>query len=38
MSEQQAQKNEDGCADVFATIALMTVIVSTAVFWLKGMV
>jgi hypothetical protein len=38
MSEQQVEKNEDGCADVFATIALITVIVATAVFWLKGMV
>jgi len=38
MSEQQVEKNEDGCADVFATIAIMTIIVATVAFWLKGMV
>jgi len=38
MSEQQVDKNEDGCADVFATIAIMTIIVATVAFWLKGMV
>jgi len=38
ISDQQAQKNSDGCADVIATIAIMTIIVCTVAFWLKSMV
>ena len=38
MSEQQVEKNTDGCADIFATIAIIAIIVSTAAFWLKSMV
>ena len=32
-----AQNDEDGYADVFAVIAVITIVVSTVVFWLKSM-
>lgn len=28
---------EDGCADAFAAVALITIVVATVVFWLHGM-
>ena len=31
------QKNSDGCADVFATLAIMAIVVGTVVFWLHSM-
>jgi hypothetical protein len=37
MSDLQQQKNSDGCADVFATIAVIAIVVCTVVFWLSGM-
>ena len=37
MSEQQVEKNEDGYADVIATIAIMTIVIGTVVFWLNSM-
>ncbi len=27
----------DGCADAFATVAIMTIVIATVVFWLHGM-
>lgn len=37
MSDLQEQKNPDGCADVFATIAVIAIVVSAVVFWLSSM-
>ncbi len=30
-------KKTDSCADAFAVVAIITIIVSTVVFWLYGM-
>lgn len=37
MSDSQELKNSDGCADVFAAIAIIAIVVSAAVFWLQSM-
>lgn len=37
MSDSQELKNSDGGADVLATIAIITVVVSAVVFWLHSM-
>lgn len=37
MSELPQEKNPDGCADVFATLAIITIVVGTVVFWLSSM-
>ena len=38
MSEQSNQeKDTDGSADVIATLAIMTVVICAAYFWLSGM-
>lgn len=37
MAEQIEEKDSDGAADVFAVIAIMTIVISTVVFWLKSM-
>lgn len=36
MSDQQIEKNENGCIDSVAVVTLVIVIVSTAAFWLLG--
>lgn len=34
--EQVTEKSENGCADAFASIAMITVVIATALFWLSG--
>ena len=35
--DQTPAKNEDGFADAIATIAIIALVVSAAVFWLKSL-
>jgi len=35
--ESNAACDQDGCADAFAAVAIITVIVAAVCFWLKGM-
>lgn len=45
MAHHEAPKNtacqtgceEDGCADAFAAVAVITIVVATVAFWLHGM-
>lgn len=36
-SNQADQCDSDGCADAFATVALMTLVIGAVVFWLHSM-
>jgi hypothetical protein len=36
-SNSTTQSSEDGCADAFATVALIALIVTTVAFWLHSM-
>jgi hypothetical protein len=37
VSDTSQDRNQDGVADAFAVIAIITIVVVTAVFWLSGM-
>lgn len=37
MSEQNQQRHDDSVADAVAAIAILALVVATAVYWLSGM-
>ncbi|MBD2858959.1 methionine synthase [Spongiibacter sp. KMU-158] len=37
MTDQTQEEREDNTADVAATVALLTIVVGTVVYWLAGM-
>ena len=37
MSDQEQSKYNDGLADAWASVAVITIVVATVVYWLSGM-